>query len=84
MGIRSDNTKRKSAAAGKKALVCCMDCAYSRLIQYSNNPIVADCICKPQPGNDKFPYVREVARPLRQCDDHRHTDEVKNVECRVA
>ena len=39
----------------------CRYCLYASLIRYGNNPIIAECHKKPQPGNDKFPYERMVA-----------------------
>ena len=62
--------------------VCCMDCLHSKLMRYDNNPVLAECHRKPQPGNERFPYQREVARPLRQCAMHKHTDEPKEIEQR--
>lgn len=67
----------------KPGLVCCMDCQHSRLMRYGSNPVLAECRKKPQPGNDRFPYQREVARPLRQCGLYKHTDEPKEIEQRT-
>lgn len=63
-------------------IVTCMDCKHSCLIRYGSNPIVADCHKKPQPGNDRFPYQREVAGARRTCCMHHHTDEAKQIEQR--
>ena len=76
------NQGEKQARCGK--LVCCMDCLHSHLIQYGNDPVIADCHQKPQPYNERFPYQREVARHLRQCSQHSHTDKVKDIERRAA
>ena len=82
-------TKSRSQAANpekkeiKPGLVCCMDCLYSRLMRYGSNPVLAECLKKPQPGNERFPYQREVARPLRQCGMHSHTDDPKEIEQRT-
>lgn len=67
----------------KPGLVSCMDCLHSTLMRYGSNPVLAECMKKPQPGNERFPYQREVARPLRQCSQHRHTDETKEVKQRT-
>ena len=87
MAIRS-NTRQADNAGNKKTgsncPVCCMDCLYSRLIQYGNNPILADCHKQPQAGNDRFPYQREVARTMRICRMYKYTDEVKEIEKRTA
>lgn len=64
-------------------IITCMDCKHSHLIQYGCNPILAECHQKPQPGNDRFPYQREVARAKRTCSMHKHTNEVKEIERRT-
>ena len=74
----SNNTWQKATP------VSCMDCRYSCLIQYGDNPILAECMKKPQPDNRLFPYQREVARSMRICAMHRHTDEVKRIQKRTA
>ena len=38
----------------------CRTCLYASLIRYSNNPRIAECHDRPQPGNDLFPYERMV------------------------
>lgn len=62
------------------SIVRCMTCERCNLIQYGNNPVLAECHKKPQPGNERFPYVREVARVDRICPMHKHTDKVKDIE----
>ena len=64
-------------------IITCMDCKHSHLIQYGCDPILAECFKKPQPGNDRFPYQREVARAKRTCSMHNHTEEVKQIEQRT-
>ncbi len=54
-----------------RKLVCCLNCLNAILHRYGNNPILSGCKAKPQPGNAKFPYAVEVARPLRHCNDHK-------------
>ena len=39
----------------------CRTCLYASLIRYGNNPIIAECHNRPQPGNELFPYERMVA-----------------------
>ena len=55
-------------------VVCCMDCAWAHLIQYGNNPLLAECQKKPIFENDKFPYEREVASSRRVCPTWKHQD----------
>ena len=61
-----------------------MDCKHSHLLQFGNNPVLADCHEQPQPGNERFPYRREVARFLRRCPMYKRTNEVKDIEHRTA
>lgn len=78
------NKQQSGSQSRSDGFVCCMDCLFSYLLQYGNNPVLADCHQKPQPGNDRFPYQREVARAKRICKLHSHTDQVKVIEKRVA
>lgn len=64
-------------------VVCCMDCLWANLIQYGNNPVLAECHKKPNPDNDKFPYQREVASARWICPTHKHDDRQKSIEKRV-
>ncbi len=58
-------TNNKSQSTNIKAYVpggaTCYNCKHSRLLQYGNNPVIAECCAKPQPGNELFPYERFVA-----------------------
>ena len=47
--------------------VFCNNCLRARLMRYSHNPVIAECHGKPQPGNDRFPFEREVANAPRAC-----------------
>ena len=66
-----------------KEVVCCMDCFWSNLHRYGNNPILAQCTQKPNPGNDRFPYQVEVASAKRVCRDHKHHEGEKFIQQRV-
>lgn len=63
-------------------VVCCKDCLHAHLIQYGNNPVLAECHKKPNPGDDKFPYQREVASTRWICPICKHDDQVKEIEKR--
>lgn len=73
---KTENQSRKSQP------VCCMDCRHARLIRYGTNPVLAECHEKPNPGNGRFPYQREVARPMRICAMHSHDGQPKQIEQR--
>ena len=62
--MTSSKTDVKNTARG---LCCCKDCKWGDLLQYGNNPLLAECRMKPQPGIERFPYQREVARAKRTC-----------------
>ena len=60
----ANKTPRISAKTEPKKIpcnACCKNCLHAQLLRYGNNPIIAECHKKPQPGNDKFPYERMVA-----------------------
>lgn len=50
---------KKQARKSEKTLGTCMDCVHATLMQWGNDPIIADC---------KAFECREVARPQRYCD----------------
>ena len=75
--VNGGNKDRKNTEA-----VCCKDCLYAHLIQYGNNPVLAECHKKPNPGDDKFPYQREVASTRWICPTWKHDDQVKEIEKR--
>ena len=66
-------------------LVDCTDCQHACLIQYDkpNDPLLAECLCQPQPYSSTHPYAVEVARAKKRCAHHTHTDETKWIEHRV-
>ena len=75
-----------NAGRGKKdpsKLVCCKDCFWANLIQYGDNPVLADCRKKPNDGNEKFPYQREVASAKWICPTYKHQEEEKFIQKRV-
>ena len=51
----------------QKTQACCLTCALAKLLQYGNDPMLAQCTAQPQPGNERFPYRVEVANFVRQC-----------------
>lgn len=60
--VGSEYRKLFGDGGGKNTeVVCCMDCFWANLIQYSNNPVLAECRKKPNMYNEKFPYQVEVA-----------------------
>ena len=63
-------------------LVCCMDCVWARLVQYGTNPVLADCLKKPDPYNEKFPYERQVASAKWICPIWKHDNKPKEIEHR--
>ena len=58
---RRSNTVTSTEEKKNTKVVCCRDCAWANLIQYGNNPVLAECRKKPNPDNEKFPYERMVA-----------------------
>ena len=80
------NTKNKTEEKERKntEVVCCMDCVWARLIQYGNNPVLADCTKKPNADNEKFPYQREVASARWICPTWKKDSQVKSIEHREA
>lgn len=63
-------------------VVCCRDCLWAHLIQYGDNPVLAECRKKPVPDNDRFPYQREVASTSWICPTYKHDDQEKEIEKR--
>ena len=81
MATKTTSTQQTSTQATPK-VVCCLNCLHANLHRYGNNPILAACMCKPQPDNEKFPYAVEVACHLRRCVDWKLDPERKVVELR--
>ena len=63
-------------------VVCCKDCLWANLIQYENNPVLAECHKKPNPDNEKFPYQREVASSRWICPTWKRDNNQKSIEKR--
>ena len=61
----------------------CMTCLYAQLHRYENNPVLAACEKKPQPGNAKFPYEVMVASPVWVCPSYKQADGEKWIQPRV-
>ncbi len=64
-------------------MVTCMTCLNAMLHRYGSNPILASCICKPQPYDARFPYQVEVASTQRHCPTYKLSDVEKSVQIRV-
>ena len=82
---RSIKTNNRNTAAKKKACgpINCTECVHARLIQYDNDPLLAECLKKPQSFSVRFPYQVEVARAKKCCEMYEHTDDVKVIQKRV-
>ncbi len=63
--------------------VTCMTCMNAMLHRYNNNPVLASCLCQPQPYDTRFPYQVEVASVLRKCAKYVESDVVKTVQQRL-
>ena len=81
MATKTTTSKGTTTATTYK-LVCCLNCLHAQLHRYGNNPILAACHAQPQPDNDRFPYVVEVARHLRKCSSWKLDAKRKEVEQR--
>lgn len=84
---RGTNSRGRGAAqtAEPKKLVCCRDCFWANLMQYGDNPVLADCTQKPNYYNEKFPYERDVASSLKYCGMYSYQDErEKTIQKRVS
>ena len=87
----NNNKKVKKAGAastgdsrsGKRGLVCCMNCRHALLLQYGENPVIAECLQKPNPYG-RVPYEREVARVMRHCEMWAEEKAGKWIEKRLA
>lgn len=65
------------------ATVTCKNCVWSNLIQYDQNPVLAECLRKPQPHNNRFPYKVEVAFCPRNCITWKLDPNTKEIEHRT-
>ena len=65
-------------------IVYCNNCLRARLMRYSHNPVIAECQEKPQPGNERFPFEREVANAPRRCSMWKQDPNPKEVEQRIS
>lgn len=81
----SKTNKPKSMPKKALVLVDCTDCQHACLVQYDkpNDPLLAECLCQPQPYSSTHPYAVEVARAKKHCAHHVHTDEEKWIEHRI-
>lgn len=77
----SSNTAQQEERKNTK-VVCCTDCLWAHLIQYGNDPVLAECLKRPNEGNGRFPYQREVASARWICPLYKHDNKVKEIEKR--
>ena len=83
--LGSEYRKLFGDGGGKNTeVVCCMDCFWANLIQYGNNPVLAECRKKPNMYNERFPYQREVASSRWICPLYKHDGSEKEIEHREA
>jgi hypothetical protein len=84
MAIRSrQNTASSTRQTANTKLCSCMTCAHSMLHRYGDNPILAACGQKPQPGNVKFPYEVMVASAVWACPNYKQAEGEKWVQPRL-
>lgn len=81
--MNKKNNNNTEPKRDKKVPVACITCLHAHLHRYDSNPILAACHAKPQPGNERFPFVVEVAIFLRLCNDYDHDPREKTVEHRT-
>jgi len=74
----ADIVRREEPANTKPG--CCKTCLHSQLLQYGNNPLLADCHKKPQQGNEMFPYERMVASCIFICPTYKEDPESEKKE----
>lgn len=80
---KSKSTKQVEATPKTASkLVNCLDCVLAQLHRYGNNPVLAACEAHPQMDNERFPFEVVMASFLRYCKEHKHTDNVKEIEQR--
>lgn len=81
--MATKNTSTTTSTQATPNVVCCLNCLNALLHRYGNNPILAACLCQPQPNNERFPYVVEVASLLRKCKSWKLDPNEKEVEQRT-
>lgn len=83
--MKKSNNKTSKVVKKVKCLVDCTCCANAHLVQYDGprEPLLAECHMQPQPHNDRFPFLVEVARAKRLCEFYEYTDKMREVEKRV-
>lgn len=78
--------KRGTAAmpqSTEQKAVCCRNCMHADLIQYGDDPVLAQCLMKPDRYNERFPYDVDVASTPRLCPMHKYTGEEKWIQKRI-
>lgn len=84
--MKRGNARRnatQSQSTEHKKMVCCRNCKHAALIQYGDNPVLAQCLMKPDRYNDRFPYDVDVASSLKYCAMYQVADIEKTVEKRI-
>lgn len=74
--------KDQTTATDYKGPAMCKCCLWAHLIQYDQNPVLAECLRKPQPYNTCFPYTVEVAGCTRNCTIFKFDPSEKEIEHR--
>ena len=82
MAKRNSTVLTNTSEKKNTKVVCCMDCAWANLIQYGNNPVLAECQKRPNPESENFPYERMVASTRWICPSYSEGDSNKTVEKR--
>lgn len=79
---KSNYNKFVSTEKPNTKVVSCMNCLLAKLIQYGMNPVLAECMKKPNIDNDRFPYERQVASTRWICPDWKEDVNEKTIEHR--
>lgn len=82
MANRSNKQQAASSGTTKKKSCCCRQCAHAHLIQYGNNPVIAECPKKRNEGNQRFPYAVDVASSLKYCEIFKQRTAPEEIEHR--
>lgn len=83
MADRSTSTNQTVTDSGCAHAPRCRYCYHSHLIQYDQNPVLAECMMQPQAGNTRFPYKVEVANVERNCKPFKYDPSPKEIEHRT-
>lgn len=75
--IVANNDERRNTE-----VVSCMDCKWAHLLQYGSNPVLAECMRRPNRYNARFPYEVMVASARWICPTWKRDSQVKSIEKR--